>query len=119
LLLRSLTQYCSHFGRLHSPRITVSFDVTNESRNMSTESCTVPQLYLGFPASAGEPPKVLRGFEHVKLAGGATERVTIELSTYDISIWDVVSQTWTRPDGEFTVFVGQSAFDDDSLTATF
>jgi hypothetical protein len=86
---------------------------------MSTESCTVPQLYLGFPASAGEPPKVLRGFEHVKLAGGATERVTIELSTYDISIWDVVSQTWTRPDGEFTVFVGQSAFDDDSLTATF
>lgn len=28
-------------------------------------------------------------------------------------------QTWTRPEGEFTVYVGQSAFDDNSLTATF
>ena len=31
----------------------------------------VAQLYLGFPASAGEPPKVLRGFSKVELQPGA------------------------------------------------
>lgn len=78
------------FRRLHAPLITVSFDVSNTTPNLT--ACTIPQVYLGYPTSAGEPPKVLRGFEHVKLAGGTSERIEINLSTYDISIWNVVTQ---------------------------
>jgi len=35
----------------------------------------VPQFYLGFPSSASEPPKVLRGFEKVFLEGGQSREV--------------------------------------------
>lgn len=80
--------------RLHAPRVLVAFDVTNESGFVGSE---VPQLYLQFPDGAGEPPKVLRGFERVKLEGGESTRVEIALSTYDLSIWDVVSQVRRPP----------------------
>jgi hypothetical protein len=56
-------------------------------------------------------PKVLRGFERVSLAPGETARVKMPLSQYEMSIWDVVQQKWVRPEGEFGVVIGQSAFD--------
>ena len=43
---------------LYDPAYTVSFKVTNTG---SYDGNEVSQLYLEFPTSAGEPPKVLRG----------------------------------------------------------
>jgi len=65
----------------------------------------IPQLYLHFPVSSGEPPSVLRGFSNVKLQPTEKQTVTITLSRYDLSIWDVEKQGWRRTDGEigFTV----------------
>ena len=71
----------------------------------------IPQLYLHFPSSAGEPPSVLRGFTDVLLGAGQSETVTITLSRYDLSVWDVVAQGWRKPDGAFTFSVGASSRD--------
>jgi beta-glucosidase len=43
---------------------TVAFEVSNTGAVPGAE---IPQLYLGFPLSAGEPPKVLRGFTKARL----------------------------------------------------
>lgn len=59
----------------------IKFVVTNTGIFAGTE---IPQVYLGYPASAGEPKKVLRGFEEVFLDVRATEVVTISLSERDM-----------------------------------
>lgn len=85
---------------------TVSFTVKNNGTVSGTE---IPQMYLGFPASAGEPPKVLRGFDEVQLPAGQSKTVQMSLSARDISVWDTPSQSWKRPSGSFDVFVGASS----------
>ncbi|KAI3538432.1 glycosyl hydrolase family 3 N terminal domain-containing protein [Colletotrichum filicis] len=77
------------------------------------EGAAVPQLYVTFPDStpAGTPPKQLRGFEKVPLAVGETKKVGFELMRRDLSYWDVVSQQWLIPKGEFTLSLGWSSRD--------
>ncbi|CAE6466839.1 unnamed protein product [Rhizoctonia solani] len=98
-----------------STGVTVTFKVANSGTQKATE---IAQLYLGFPASAGEPPKNLRGFEEVPLAVGASSTVTLKLSTRELSVWDTPSQSWKRPAGTFTVYVG-SSHSDIRLQGTF
>lgn len=62
----------------------VSFVVENSGAMDGNE---VSQLYLGFPASAEEPPKILRGFERTFIKKCETANVTINLRRKDISIW--------------------------------
>ena len=71
----------------------------------------IPQLYLHFPSSAGEPPSVLRGFSDVLLKPHQSETVTLTLSRYDLSVWDAAAQGWRKPDGRFTFSVGASSRD--------
>lgn len=90
------------------------FNVTFSLQNTgSVAGAEVVQLYIGFPDStpSGTPPKQLRGFEKVFLEAGATEVVSLELMRRDISYWDVVSQEWVIPSGEFMVSVGSSSRD--------
>ncbi|KKY35407.1 putative beta-glucosidase g [Diaporthe ampelina] len=79
------------------------------------DGAAVPQLYVSFPsgnpALAGTPPRQLRGFEKVALAVGETKTVGFELMRRDLSYWDVVSQEWLIPEGEFTLSVGFSSRD--------
>ncbi|KAF5349632.1 hypothetical protein D9756_009031 [Leucocoprinus leucothites] len=93
----------------------VSFKVTNTGSIPGTE---IPQLYLGYPSGAGEPPKVLRGFDEVSLAVGASSTVQITLRQRDFSIWDTPSQSYIRPSGTFNVYVGAS-IKDVRLTGSF
>ncbi|KAG6908409.1 hypothetical protein DXG01_004770 [Tephrocybe rancida] len=69
----------------------IKFTVTNTGAFAGAEK---PQVYLAYPSSAQEPNKVLRGFEEVVLAVGASSSVTITLSKRDVSIWDTPSQAW-------------------------
>jgi beta-glucosidase len=73
----------------------------------------VPQLYVGFPEStpAGTPPKQLRGFEKVYLEAGESQTVGFELMRRDLSYWDIASQQWVIPEGEFTIYLGFSSRD--------
>ena len=77
----------------------------------SVAGAEVAQLYLGFPASAGEPPKVLRGFEKVMLAPGAKAQVEFPLTSWSTSIWDVGTHAWSPVKGSFDVWVGSSSRD--------
>ena len=54
---------------------------------------------------------MLRGFSNVELQPGQTKTVTITLSRYDLSIWDVEKQGWKKPDGKVGVTVGASSRD--------
>ena len=89
---------------------TITVNLTNSGEVNGAE---VPQLYLTFPAStpAGTPPKQLRGFERVSLAHGTWELVSFKLMRRDISYWDIVSQEWVVPAGDFGVSVGFSSRD--------
>ncbi|KAJ7138341.1 beta-glucosidase [Mycena epipterygia] len=91
---------------LYQDLLTVSFKVQNTGRVAGNE---VSQLYLGFPDSYGEPPKVLRGFSRTMLTPGQSETVHIALRQKDVSVWDVVAQKWVVAKGTFKVMVGSSS----------
>ena len=86
----------------------VSFTLENTGKVAGAE---VVQMYLGFPAVAGEPPRQLKGFQKVVLAPGATQHVKILLTKRDVSIFDVDSHAWKIVPGTFGVFVGSSSRD--------
>jgi len=78
--------------------------VRNTGEVAGAEVC---QLYVRYPADAGEPTIVLRGFEKTPVlpAGGAhTARFT--LTRRDLSIW---SGGWTPVAGNFTFLAGTSS----------
>ncbi|EOD63174.1 glycoside hydrolase family 3 C-terminal domain-containing protein [Amycolatopsis vancoresmycina] len=85
---------------------TATFTVRNTGQRDGAE---VAQLYLGFPASAGEPPRQLKGFSRVSLAPGQSQRVTIRLDARDFSVWDTGRHAWQAVRGGFTVSVGDSS----------
>ncbi|KAJ7271920.1 putative beta-glucosidase [Mycena haematopus] len=87
---------------------TATVDVTNDG---AVQGAEVAQLYLSFPASADEPPFVLRGFDKLDLAPGQQKTATFELRRKDLSVWDVVHQQWEIPQGTFTLSVGASSRD--------
>ncbi|KAF8212086.1 glycoside hydrolase superfamily [Mycena galopus ATCC 62051] len=88
---------------------TATVDVANDG---AVQGAEVAQLYLSFPASANEPPFVLRGFDKLDLAPGQQQTATFELTRKDLSVWDVVINNGrVVPQGTFTVSVGASSRD--------
>ncbi len=84
----------------------VSFWLENSGERAGAE---IAQLYLGFPEVAGEPPRVLRGFERVSLAAKQRQRVTLELPPRAFSCWSSETHSRYVPSGTFEVFVGGSS----------
>jgi len=93
---------------LHRPAYQVTFDVKNTGSRYGGE---IPQLYLNMPASAGEPPSILKGFNNVEVSPGQRKTVMITLSRYDLSIWDTTAQGWRKPQGTIGVTIGASSRD--------
>ncbi len=77
----------------------------------TVDGAEIPQLYIGFPAAAGEPPIQLRNFTKVALAAGSSTTVTLSLSDTALSIWDVGAHAWSLIRGTFNVYVGASVAD--------
>jgi beta-glucosidase len=92
------------------PNLQVSVDVTNTG---SVAGAEVAQVYLGLPASTGEPPKRLVGWQKVSLQPGAKQRVTVGVdqndSSHPMSYWDINSSTWQTAPGDYLVYVGNSS----------
>lgn len=86
----------------------ISFEVRNTGGRDGYE---VPQVYLGFPTTAGEPPKVLRKFDRFHIKANQSKKITFTLNRYDLSVWDNGSSRWSKPQGDFTLFVGASSRD--------
>jgi beta-glucosidase len=95
---------------LWEPLVNITTSVTNTG---SRAGDAVPQLYISMPASMGAntPIKVLRGFAKVALEVGENNTVGFILQRRDLSFWDVVTQSWVLPSGEFTARVGFSSRD--------
>ncbi|MBV9793036.1 MAG: glycoside hydrolase family 3 C-terminal domain-containing protein [Actinobacteria bacterium] len=93
--------------------VRVSATVTNTG---SRAGADVAQLYVTFPASAGEPPRQLKGFQRVDLAPGRSERVRFTLTPSDLQWFDTsapgASATgggWSQSAGAYQVYVGDSS----------
>ncbi|KAI9272630.1 glycoside hydrolase superfamily [Phascolomyces articulosus] len=77
-----------------------------------TSGAEVVQAYLSFPENAGEPPKVLRGFEKVFLEQDEEKIVSFQLLKTELSIWDTNTHTWIIPSpGQYTLHIGASSRD--------
>lgn len=63
------------------------------------------------PASAEEPPSILKGFTDVQLRPGQKKSLEITLSRHSLSVWDVVDQGWKKPAGTIAIAVGASSRD--------
>jgi len=73
----------------------------------------IPQLYLTFPDSAGEPPRQLKGLRPtVPIWPGEEAEAIFALSPRDFSVWDETSHAWRYlANEEFVVEVGRSSCD--------
>ena len=87
---------------------TVSFSVTNTG---SRKGADVPQLYVGDPASTGEPPWQLKGFQRVTLLPGASAKVSLPLDARAFSWWNAKSNNWTVSPGCYTIAIGHDERD--------
>ena len=66
---------------------------------------------IGHPASAGEPPKQLKGFTKLNIATGGNAAASFKVAAADLTIWDVPSQAWVLVAGSYNVYVGSSSAD--------
>jgi len=92
--------------------IQVRFTLTNTGSRAGTE---VTQVYLGLPASTGEPPKRLVGWAKVELEPGESREVTVTLNpdaaSRPLSYWNVDTNSWEITHGDYAVYVGASSRD--------
>jgi beta-glucosidase len=90
--------------------IKVQFVVENTGNVAGAE---VPQVYLGFPVSAGEPPKRLAAFDKVPLRPGEKRQVELTIdpaaASHPFGIFDSATQTWKTVGGTYQVMVGTSS----------
>jgi beta-glucosidase len=86
----------------------VTFTVKNTG---GREGAEVAQVYVSFPASAGEPPKRLVGWSKVKLAAGESKQVTVEVPPQYLSVFDEKKNDWQIVPGEYMFLVGGSSQD--------
>jgi len=86
----------------------VSFVITNTGKRDGAE---IPQLYISYPKTAGEPPRVLRDFQKVELKAGEKKPVLLTVSKEDesLQIWDVAG--WKTVPGSYLAHVAASSRD--------
>jgi beta-glucosidase len=81
----------------------VSADVTNTGQRAGAD---VAQLYVGDPASTGEPVEQLKGYQRVTLQPGQTTRVTFTVPRSDFAWWN---GHWEVTPGSYALMVGDSS----------
>ena len=86
--------------------VRVSATVTNVG---SRAGADVAQLYLGDPASTGEPPRQLVGFQRVRLNPGQSQRVQFTITPRDTWWYDDGANGWSQTAGLYHVYVGDSS----------
>jgi beta-glucosidase len=88
--------------------VTVRVRVRNAGHRQGAE---VVELYVRFPPSAGEPPKVLKAFGKMQLAPGRSGTVMLTLHRHDFAVWSTSRHRWVIPAGRYTLMVGSSSRD--------
>jgi beta-glucosidase len=86
--------------------VTVRLSVTNTGRVPGAETV---QVYVGDPASAGEPPRQLKGFRKVQLRPGETRQVRIQLDRRAFAYWNSPAGSWAVAPGSYQIMAGTSS----------
>jgi beta-glucosidase len=106
-----------HAARLE--KVHVRFRISNVGGRTGTETA---QVYVGLPASTGEPPKRLVGYAQVTLEAGESANVQVKIDpaapAHPLSYYDTASHRWRIAPGTYQVYVGTSERDT-PLRATF
>jgi beta-glucosidase len=98
-----------HVGPGPKGGFAVSATVANTGRRAGVD---VAQCYIGFPASTGEPPWQLRGFQRVALAPGRKAKVSFNITRGDLATWTGAAGTagsWSVAPGRYDVAIGNSS----------
>jgi beta-glucosidase len=90
------------------PAVRATFTVRNTGRRAGA---VVPQLYVEFPAQAGMPAPLLKGFDRIYLKPGQGRTVTLTLDQRAFSTYDPGADRWTVPTGQFRLRIGDSSTD--------
>jgi beta-glucosidase len=95
LSAKALSSGLSEAKRSPSSELTVSADVTNTGTRASEETV---QLYIRLEGtSTAQPIRALKGFQHVTLAAGQTQRVTFRLGPEALALWDDQNKYTVEP----------------------
>ena len=89
-----------------TPRVT--FTVSNTGNRAGAE---IAEVYASLPTAANEPPKRLVGWSKVKLNGGDSKEISIDVDPKFISIFNVEQNGWQLLAGDYTFMVGGSSQD--------
>merc|ERR1719430_728987 len=84
--------------------IIVTITRTDESKELYEYASEVVQIYVDFPPSAEEPPRILKGFEKVSLLAGQTTELTITLTPKEFSVYDAFANDWMHAEGTFIIY---------------
>jgi beta-glucosidase len=86
------------------------YDVSVRVRNTGARAgAAVPQLYVGFPSSTGEPPNQLKGFGKIVLKPRRAKRIRMTLNPSTFRTWSAAARAWTVEPGTYAVRVGTSS----------
>ena len=87
--------------------VTITFSLKNTGAFDSDE---VAQLYVSFPGSGVERPRIaLKGFQRVHIPKGQTREVAIPLKAEDLKYWDEAQHQFVLKKGKVDFFVGTSS----------
>jgi beta-glucosidase len=86
--------------------VTVSLVVKNTGKRAGKE---ISEVYATLPASTGEPPKRLVGWQKVDLAAGASKTVTIAIDPLYLSVFNEGKNSFEVAGGEYKIWAGGSS----------
>jgi beta-glucosidase len=86
--------------------LSLSFAVQNTGQRSGQETA---QVYVKFPASAGEPAKRLVAWEKASIAAGDTHHLTFTIDPLYLSIFNTKTDKWEIVPGEYEVFAGPAS----------
>ncbi|HUA97817.1 MAG TPA: glycoside hydrolase family 3 C-terminal domain-containing protein [Terracidiphilus sp.] len=84
----------------------VGLSITNTGKVAGAD---VAQVYVAFPAAAGEPPHQLKGFARVFLQPGESRHILVTLTSSAFSVWDTAANRWRVEPGRFGILAGDSS----------
>jgi beta-glucosidase len=82
--------------------------ITNTGSRADAE---VLQVYLAFPATAGEPPRRLVAFRRIALGAGESRHIELSLPASAFEAWDERAHRWHVPSGRYEILIGRSSRD--------
>jgi beta-glucosidase len=89
-------------------RVTVSFMVRNVGSRVGMDT---PQIYLDMPASTGEAPRRLAGFDKIRLRPGERRAVSVAIDPRLFGVFDVGANRWRIDAARYVIEVGHSSRD--------